>query len=95
MNAEFKKHVQEPYNEAWDILKIVRDDNSDDAWDRFRVSLDKFYERIEAVKPIGSKEYIKGERQYLEHLYSAMLEMGEMAAWILNHEEENTQKTTR
>ena len=83
MNAEFKKHVQEPYNEAWDILKTIRDDDSDEAWEIFRERLDQFYKRIEAVESRGSEGYIKGELTYLEHLYSAMLEMGEMAAWIL------------
>ena len=83
MNAEFKKHVQEPYNEAWDILKVVRDDDSDKAWENFRTRLDQFYTRLDNVKPKGNEGYIKGEREYLEHLYSAMLEMGEMAAWIL------------
>ena len=51
MNAEFKKHVQEPYNEAWDILKVVRDDDSDKAWENFRTRLDQFYTRLDNVKP--------------------------------------------
>lgn len=88
MNAEFKKHVQEPYNEAWDILKVVRDDNSDKAWEEFRKRLDKFYERMKDVKPIGAEGYIKGEKDYLGLLYSTMLEMGEMAAWILKKGEQ-------
>lgn len=89
MNATFKKRVQEPYNEAWEILKIVRDDNSDEAWEKFRERIDKFYERIDAVKPRGDEDFIKGEKQFLEYMYSAILEMGEMAAWILNHEEKD------
>lgn len=88
MNARFKKHVQEPYNEAWDILKVVRDDNSDKAWNEFMKRLDKFYrERVTCVCSKGKPEYIKGEQEYLNHLYSAMLEMGEMAAWILREGE--------
>lgn len=83
MNAEFKKHVQEPYNEAWDIMKTIRDDDSDEAWNTFRYRLDEFYKRVEKVKPKGTDGYIKGEHEYLTLLYSTMLEMGEMAAWIL------------
>lgn len=83
MNAEFKKHVQEPYNEAWDIMKTIRDNDSDEAWNTFRERLDQFYTRIDAVKPKGNEGYIKGEKEYLGLLYSTMLEMGEMAAWIL------------
>ena len=90
MNARFKKRVQEPYNEAWDILKTIRDDDSDKAWEKFRVQIDKFYERIKAVPGRGNEDYIKGEKQYLEHLYSVLLEVGDMAAWILEHEEKNT-----
>ena len=90
MNATFKKRVQEPYNEAWDILKTIRDDNSDEAWQKFRVQLDKFMERITAVKPKGSEGYVKGEFEYLSNLYAVLLEAGEMAAWILNHEEKDS-----
>ena len=90
MNAQFKKHVQEPYNEAWDILKTIRDDNSDEAWVKFREQLDKFMERITAVKPKGSSGYLKGEFEYLSNLYSVLLEAGEVAAWILNHEEKDS-----
>ena len=90
MNQTFKSRVQEPYNEAWNILKTVRDDNSDEAWEKFRVQIDQFYERIKAVKPMGSEEFIKGEEQFLEHMYSAILEMGEMAAWINNHEKKDS-----
>ena len=89
MNARFKKRVQEPYNEAWDILKIIRDDNSDEAWEKFIVRLDKFYERIKAVPRRGNEDYIKCEKQYLEHLYSVLLNVGDMAAWILEHEKED------
>ena len=98
MNAEFKKHVQEPYNEAWDIMKTIRDDDSDEAWNTFREKLDQFYKRIDAVKPKGSDEYIKGEHEYLMLLYSTMLEMGEMAAWILKEgdkDEKTKTQTTR
>ena len=90
MNATFKKRVQEPYNEAWEILKTIRDDNSDEAWQKFRVQLDKFMERIVAVKPKGSEGYVKGEFEYLSNLYAVLLEAGEMAAWILNHEEKDS-----
>lgn len=90
MNATFKKHVQEPYNEAWEILKIIRDDNSDEAWKKFRVAIDKFYERIEAAPNRGDKNYIKCEKAYLEALYMVLLNVGDMAAWILEHEKTNT-----
>lgn len=90
MNARFKKRVQEPYNEAWDILKTIRDDDSDKAWGKFRVQIDKFYERIKAVPGRGNEDYIKGEKQYLEHLYSVLLEVGDMAAWIIEHEEKDS-----
>lgn len=86
MNSEYKKHVQEPYREAWEILKIIRDDNSDEAWEVFKDRLDKFYERIKAVPPEGSKDYIKREKEYLENLFSVMLQVGEMSAWMLSHE---------
>lgn len=89
MNVTFKNRVQEPYNEAWNILKTIRDDNSDEAWEKFRKEIDKFHERIEAVKPRGNEDFIKGEKQFLEYMYSAILEMGEMSAWILNHEEKD------
>ena len=85
MNQTFKNRVQEPYNEAWNILKTVRDDNSDEAWEKFREEIDKFHERIEAVKPRGEEGFIKGEKKFLEYMYSAILEMGEMAALINNH----------
>ena len=88
MNEVFKKHVQEPYNEAWNILKIIRDDDSDKAWAEFRKKLDEFEEkRLKIVKPVGSDEYIKGEKEYLENLYAAMLQMGEMSAWILRKDD--------
>ena len=91
MNATFKKRVQEPYNDAWELLKTIRDDNSDEAWQKFREGLDKFMEeRIVAVKPRGSEGYIKGEFEYLSNLYAVLLEAGEMAAWILNHEEKDS-----
>ena len=90
MNTTFKKRVQEPYNEAWNILKTVRDDNSDEAWETFRAQIDQFYERIKAVKPKGDSDFIKGEKQFLGYMYSAILEMGEMSAWILNHEEKDS-----
>ena len=90
MNATFKKRVQEPYNEAWEYLKTIRDDNSDEAWKKFRACIDKFQERITAVKPQGSEGYIRGEAEYLSHLYSVLLEAGEMAAYILEHEEKDS-----
>ena len=62
----YKKRVQEPYNEAWDILKTIRDDNSDEAWDKFRSKLDQFYKRIDEVPNRGTDDYIKNEKEYLE-----------------------------
>ena len=103
MNAKFKQRVQEPYNEAWEILKTIRDDDSDEAWRRFRKQLDGFDQRIKTTPRRGNKDYIKGEKQYLEHLYSVLLEVGEMAYWILahnegekvNNEDQDKKKTTR
>lgn len=89
MNPTYKKRVQEPYNEAWDILKTIRDDDSDEAWNKFIKQLDTFHERIDAVPKKGSKDYIKCEKDYLECLYTVMLHVGNMAADILNHEKEN------
>ena len=90
MNATFKKRVQEPYNEAWEILKTIRDDDSDEAWIKFRKQIDKFYERINAVPRSGNENYIKCEKQYLEGLYMVLLDVGDMAAWILEHEEKDS-----
>lgn len=87
MNPTYKKRVQEPYNEAWDILKTIRDDNSDEAWNKFRLKLDQFYKRIDEVPRRGTDDYIKNEKEYLECLFSTMLYMGDMAAWILEHEQ--------
>ena len=89
MNKTFKKRVQEPYNEAWEILKVIRDDNSDEAWKEFRDRIDLFYERVKAVPKRGNDDYIKCEKDYLESLYLVMLHVGDMAAWILEHEEKN------
>ena len=90
MNATFKKRVQEPYNEAWDILKTIRDDDSEEAWKKFRDQIDKFYyERIKAVPERGNIDYIKCEKAYLENLYMILLNVGDMAAWILEHEKKN------
>lgn len=94
MNPTFKKRVQEPYNEAWQILKTIRDDDSDEAWAKFRQELDKFSERINAVPKKSSPEYIRCEKEYLDSLYSVMLHIGDMAAYILEHGEENKEKTT-
>ena len=85
MNPKYKKHVQEPYQEAWSILKTIREDNSDEAWRNFIKQLDTFYERIKTVPSKGNKDYIKGEKEYIESLYTVMLQVGEMSAWILSH----------
>ncbi len=87
MNQTFKKRVQEPYNEAWEILKTIRDDDSDEAWEKFRKQIDQFYERINAAPRRGNEQYIKCEKQYLESLYMVLLHVGDMAAWILEHED--------
>lgn len=89
MNPTYKKRVQEPYTEAWDILKTVRDDDSDEAWEKFRKRLNDFSERINAAPKRGNKDHIKCEKEYLEALYMVMLQAGEMAADILDHEKEN------
>ena len=90
MNKTYKERVQEPYNEAWSILKTIRDDNSDEAWKKFREQLDTFYERVASVPKRGNENYIKGEKQYLESLYMVLLNSSEMAAWILEHEEKDS-----
>lgn len=87
MNPTFKKRVQEPYSEVWEILKTIRDDNSDAAWSEFRKKLDKFYERVNAVPKPGNKDYVKCEKDYLEALYTVMLLVGDMSAWIIEHGE--------
>ena len=88
MNETYKKRVQEPYNEAWNILKTIRDDDSDAAWGNFRKELDKFHERIDAVPHEGSKGYIRCEKEYLENLFTVMLHIGDMAAYILEHDKQ-------
>lgn len=93
MNPVYKKRVQEPYNEAWNILKTIRDDDSDKAWEEFRLQLNKFHQRLDAVPKKGSSDYIKCEKEYLECLFTIMLHAGDMAAWILDHQGGENEKT--
>lgn len=85
MNETYKKRVQEPYNEAWNILKTIRDDDSDEAWKKFTDELDNFYKRIEVVPKSGSDDYIRCEKEFLESLFTVILHIGNMAAYILEH----------
>lgn len=63
--------VREPLAEFWDIVKVVKDDNSDEAWQRFVDGTEKFHDRI-------PRSRTPHEFEYNRLLYSALLEAGDI-----------------
>ena len=71
----FNKRIREPYNEAWECLQSIRNDNSDAAWLDFTEKLDEFNKRM-------NKAQSPHEFEYLRHLYHVLLEAGEVVGEI-------------
>ncbi len=65
--------IKEPYNEAWNLLKIIRESDSDEAWSRFMEELDIFHTRL-------SKATTPHEFAYLKYLYMTIMEASEVIA---------------
>ena len=52
-NETFIKEIYEPYNEAYALLKMIKDcghDNSDDLWAEFAVKTEEFVQKHDTSK---------------------------------------------
>lgn len=71
----FDVRVKEPYNQAWESLRRIRVDDSDDAWNEFSLKLNEFDQRFSQARS-------PHEFNYLRHLYHVMLEAAEVIGEI-------------
>lgn len=69
-----------PYNEAWKIIKEVKDNNSDEAWLKYSEDLEQFHKRL-------SKANTPHEFAFLKHLYHVIDEAGEVIGALQSQED--------
>lgn len=47
---EFNKLIKQPLNEAWSIIKIPLDNNTDEGWNEYVDAFLKFYDKLSTAK---------------------------------------------
>lgn len=72
--------IRDPYNKAWEILKIIRDDDTEEAWIKFGDALRDFY-------ALTKNTELPHESDYLCFLYRTILEAAEIIA-IINRQKD-------
>lgn len=65
------RKITKPYNEAWKVIKLVLDDNSDEAWNKYVDAIDDFHKKLSTAQ--NPREF-----GYLKALYSAVDYAGEL-----------------
>lgn len=72
---EFHKLIKQPFNDAWKVLKIVMEDNSDEAWEKYVAEIELFHDKL-------SKAQTPKEFAFLKSLYSVVDYGGELIGEI-------------
>lgn len=67
--------ITKPYNDAWRVIKLVLNDNSDEAWTKYVEEIGKFHDKLSGAK--SPREF-----GYLKALYMAIDNAGEIIGKI-------------
>lgn len=71
------ERITKPYNEAWRVIKIILNDNSDEAWNKYVDAIAEFDKLLSGART--PKEF-----GYLKALYKAVDYAGEVIGAINN-----------
>lgn len=67
--------ITAPYNEAWKVIKLILNDNSDEAWRNYADAIAVFHQKLSKAKNPREFGYLKG-------LYMAIDNAGELIGKI-------------
>lgn len=69
------ERITKPYNEAWRVIKLILNDNSDEAWNKYVEAIAEFHKLLSGART--PKEF-----GYLKALYTAVDYAGEVIGQI-------------